>query len=390
MNVLLDEHEREVKQAAEHFLRTECTSDLVRTVERDYRGYSPELWQKIADLGWLGLCLPEDNGGQGQPITFLGLLLEEVGRRIAPLPLHATIVPALVITKHGSSEQQKLLSRVSSGSLIMSFAVTEKSGIWSADAVNLRGRREGDEIVLSGTKCFVDQFGTSEKCLVVFRMDEGDPQNDRLAAILVDTTSPGLKVERLRPMARDNESFVTFDAVRVPAENIVGRPGDEASAVHDLMDYAAILLVPMMEGAARQTIALGMAYVNHREAFGQPIGAFQAIQHMAADMLNCVDGTQLLAREALWRLSEGLPARVEISQAKAFANEKCVTVCRSSQQMHGGSGFIAVTDVNLWYRRVVSWSLRCGTVYDHRRRVASALLDTPGQVRLGMAMHLPA
>jgi alkylation response protein AidB-like acyl-CoA dehydrogenase len=127
-------------------------------------------------------------------------------------------------------------------------------------------------------------------------------------------------------------------------------------------------------------------YAKQREAFGQPIGAFQAIQHLAADMLIAVDGAELLVREALWRLGEGLPASVEVSQAKAFASDKCVFVGRSAQQIHGGLGFMMECDLQLWYRRIVAFSLRCGSAREHRQRVAAALLDQPGKVRLGMTL----
>ena len=105
---------------------------------------------------------------------------------------------------------------------------------------------------------------------------------------------------------------------------------------------------------------------------------------MAADMLNGVDGTQLLMREAIWHMSQGLPARVEVAQAKSFGNVKCMMVARCCQQLHGGIGFILDTDINLWYRRVASWSMRSGTTYEHRQLIASSLLDMPGKVRLGM------
>jgi alkylation response protein AidB-like acyl-CoA dehydrogenase len=102
-----------------------------------------------------------------------------------------------------------------------------------------------------------------------------------------------------------------------------------------------------------------------------------------------VDGVELLTREALWRLGAGVPAAVEVSQAKAFAGEKCVFVARSSQQIHGGIGFMMEFDLHLWYRRIVAWAMRYGTVAEHRARIASALLDTPGRVRLGMTQVLP-
>ena len=126
-------------------------------------------------------------------------------------------------------------------------------------------------------------------------------------------------------------------------------------------------------------------YAKQREAFGQPIGAFQAIQHMSADMLIAVDGAELLSREALWRLENRLPASVEVSQAKAFASDRCIFVARSAQQIHGGLGFMMECDLQLWYRRIAAYSLRCGSVREHRRRVAASLLDQPGKVRLGSA-----
>jgi alkylation response protein AidB-like acyl-CoA dehydrogenase len=103
-------------------------------------------------------------------------------------------------------------------------------------------------------------------------------------------------------------------------------------------------------------------------------------------MLIAVDGAQLLVHEALWRLDQGLPATVEVSQAKAFASDKCIFVARSAQQIHGGIGFMMEFDLQLWYRRIVAWSLRCGSVREHRRQVAAALLDQPGKVRLGMPL----
>ena len=292
------------------------------------------------------------------------------------------MVPAMVIAKHGSPRQHALLSRVGSGSLILSFSATGKSGGWSTERLTVKGRRDGEEIVLSGAGYFVDYFSTSEQSLIAIRLFDESRDHDAPAAVLVDTKSQGITVERLHPMAKDNECVVTFDNVRVSGESLIGQPGRQSEVVNDLMNYAAVLLVSQMQGAARQAMELAVDYVNHREAFGQPIGAFQAIQHMAADMLNAVDGSQLLAREAIWRLSKGMTADIEVSQAKAFSNEKCLAVCRSAQQMFGGLGFIADCDINLWFRRVASWGLRCGTTYEHRARVARVLLDRPGVVRL--------
>jgi len=385
MNVLLNAQEAEIQVAVAQFLNAECPPSLIRELENDYSGFSRPLWERFAALGWLTLCLPEEQGGQALPVAYLGLVLEELGRSMAPLPVHSTMASALILARHGNAMQRDLLAKAGSGQLILSFAIAEASGAWDAEAIRLQGKREGNDIVLTGHKYFVDNFGVSDKCLVAFR----DAEN-QLSIVLVDTSAPGLSVERLRPADRGDECAINFDHVRVPAANVVGKPGAGEQAVDDLMDYAAVLLASQMQGAARRAMELAVDYVNQREAFGQPIGAFQAMQHMAADMLNAVDGVQLLSREALWRLDQGLPAQAEISQAKSFANGQCVMVCRAAQQMHGGLGFIVDCDINLWYRRVMSWSLRCGTTYEHRARIARYLLDAPGEVRLDKSISLPA
>lgn len=386
MNVLLDAEEELIKTSAGEFLAGESTPSVVRAAEKDPSRHSRALWAKFVELGWLGVSLPEAHGGQGLPLSYTGLLFEELGRHIAPLPVHATLVPALVVARHGSGQQRHaVLPRVIDGSLMLAWAVQERDGRWSKDAIAMTGRMEAGHVVLNGVKHFVDNFCCAQQCLVVFRLQSGGKSS--LRAILVDTAAPGIRAEGLVPTAKDSEALVRFDNVRVPEANLVG---SGEAVVDDLMDLAAVLLASLLEGAARHAMEMSIAYVNEREAFGQPIGAFQAIQHMAADMLNAVDGTQLLAREALWRMGKRLPSRVEVAQAKSFASVKCLYVVRCCQQLHGGIGFIVDTDINLWYRRVASWSMRGGTTYEHRQLIASSLLDVPGKVRLGMTQLLPS
>jgi len=385
MDVLPDAQEQEIQQAIREFLQAECTPAAVRAAEKNPARYSTELWDRFTGLGWLGLCLPESLGGQGLGPGYLGLMMEEMGRHIAPLPVYCTMVGALVVERYGSAAQRELLRDVAAGKLVLSFAVQEPSGRWDLDGIQLEARVEGQDIVLNGSKHFVEHFGNSGKCLVACRL-RGEP-----ALVLVDTRLPGISTEDLSPMAKDQGSVVRFDGVRVPAASLLGTAGKSgAEAVAALMDYASVFLACQMQGAARKAMEFAVEYVKQRHAFGQPIGAFQAIQHMAADMVNAVDGTELLCREAIWNIEQGLPARVEVAQAKSFANGQCLMVCRCAQQMHGGIGFIAEFDLNLWYHRVASWSLRAGTTREHRARIASSLLAAQGPVRLGMTQHLPA
>ncbi|MCX7222630.1 MAG: acyl-CoA dehydrogenase family protein [Burkholderiales bacterium] len=380
MDILLDDQEVQIKEAASEFLAGECSSALVRKIETDTLQYSPELWTKFAENGWLQLCLSEKNGGEALPLTYLGLLFELVGYHIAPIPLHATMVPAMVIDRHGSPEQQQLLQGVLSGELILSHAVAERNGRWTTDSIVLDGRIQGNELVLNGVKSFVGSFRASQLCLVLYR-DAQAPHN--LGAVLVPTNAQGLSSEALVSMAKDGEANLKFDNVRVPLNARIGQSADGNTIAHEVMDLSAVLYASMMAGAGQRTLDMAVAHAKQREAFGQPIGAFQAIQHLCANMVNAIDGTTMLSREALWRMDQQLPFRVNVAQAKSFGNEQCMMVVRSAQQIHGGMGFIRDFDLNLWYRRVASWSLRGGTAAEHRRTIAAALLDQPGKVRIG-------
>lgn len=384
MDLLLDDQERLIQETARGFFAAESTPATVRAAEEDPRKYSPELWRKVGELGWLGVSLPESCGGQALPLTYAGLLLEEAGRHAAPAPLHSTMAAALALARHDSERFSGLLAQVASAQVILTFAVQGADGAWSFEGTGLDGKREGKGVVLNGVRSFVDNFRIAHRCLALYRDPDGG-----VAAALVDPAAPGVRCTDLVTTAKDSQATVRFDNVFVAEADIVA-DGDAARRLaRDLCDLAAALMTSQLAGAARRDMEFAVEYAKQREAFGQPIGAFQAIQHMAADMLIAVDGAELLSREALWRLDQGLPASIEVSQAKAFASDRCIFVARSAQQIHGGLGFMMECDLQLWYRRIAAYSLRCGSVREHRRRVAAALLDQAGKVRLGATQRAP-
>lgn len=391
MYVLMDEQEEDVRNIARDFLQTEWSTEKTRAMETDDLGYSPEIWTKMADLGWIGMSLPEAHGGQGLPLTYTGLLLSEIGRHVCPVPFHSTVVAGLTIAHHGSSEQQdRHLPGIISGESIATFALQEESGRITPGGVALRGVVDGDDVVLTGVKSFVDNFSVADLAVVVLRLDgsEGEDPRDGIAVAVVDTTLPGISHEALVTTAKDKQSTVRFDHVRVPQSALLGVAGSGWEVARSLLDHGAALLCAQIVGATRRDMEMAVEYSKQRHAFGRPIGGFQSLQHMMADMLNATDGSELLTFEAIWRLSEGLPASIEVSQAKAFVSERCLTVCRGSQQIHGGIGFMMEFDLHLWYRRVVAWSLRLGGSFDHRARIEKALLDGTGDVRLGESFAL--
>ena len=385
MNVLPSEEELMVKNAAREFLEAECPPSLARAIEQDERGYSVALWEKMAALGWFGISLPEAYGGGGLPVTYLGLILEECGRAIAPVPLHSTATAALAVASHGTPVQQAdILPRVARGDLIMTWAAQETDPRLRPDAIQCRGEVDGDALVITGVKHFVDNFAAAELVVMAVRTAAPSAEHAGITLVIVPTRAAGISETRLTTLAKDSQSKLTLDGVRVPLSNVIGEIHRGWPAASAMLDTGAVLLCAQIIGAARKDAEMAIEYAKNRVAFGRPIAGFQSIQHLCADMIVWVDGAQLLTYEALWKLDAGLPYGVEVSQAKAFTNDKCQAAVRSSQQIHGGIGFMMEFDLHLWYRRVTAWTMRLGTSFEHRARVARALLDQPGAVRLGM------
>ncbi len=387
MDILPSEEEQMVKNLAREFLEGECPPSLARAMEKDELGYSPELWRKMAELGWPGMALPERYGGQGLPLTYLGIIMEELGRAIAPAPLLSTMMAALTLAEFGNDGQrEEVLPRVSRGDLVMTWAFSESDPRLLPETVKAAAPADGDYFVLDGVKMFVDNFEASEMCLVVCRTAPPSPESQGLSILLVDTRSPGISSTPLTTLAKDKQSKVTFDGVRVPKSSLVGELNGGWPMVEWMLERGTVLLCAQMVGATRKDGEMAIEYAKNRVAFGRPIGSFQSIQHLCADMILWVDGGQLLTYEALWKIDRGMQAGVEVSQAKAFCNDKCEAVVRSSQSIHGGIGFMLEFDLHLWFRRVTSWTMRLGTSFEHRAKVARALLDSPGRVRLGLPL----
>ncbi|PON17723.1 hypothetical protein C2W62_11720 [Candidatus Entotheonella serta] len=374
MDVLLSEDEAFLQNSARDFFEQECPPDLVRDMETDDQGYAIDLWSKMVDLGWLNYALPEAYSGDGGPLMHLGLLLEEAGRAAAPLPLLSTLVPALTLAASGSDAQcQEILPRVGRGDLILTWALLERDPRGSADSIYTEATHDGDHYVINGNKLFVDNFNVADKCFVVARTSLATLNSAGLSLFIVDTHTEGVSHTLLPTMAGDKQSDVRFNQVRVPATNMIGDIDQGWPIAQRMIELATALTCAQIVGAARKAVDMAIDYAKERVAFGRPIGAFQAIQPMCSDIITWVDGAQLLTYEALWKLSRGEPASLEISTAKAFCNERCQSALRHANQIHAGVAQIKEFDLNLWFRRVASWSMKLGTTFDHRAKIAQAL-----------------
>ncbi|MDO8473725.1 MAG: acyl-CoA dehydrogenase family protein, partial [Dehalococcoidia bacterium] len=210
MNLSMSEEQEMLRKMARDFLTNECPKKLVREMEEDPNGYVPELWKKMAELGWMGIALPEQFGGGGGSFLDLGILLEEMGRACLPGPFFSTVVlGAMTLMDAGSEEQKKsILPQVASGKAILTLALTEPSATWQASGVKLDATMKGDAFVLNGTKLFVPDANVADWLICVARTGHGKKPEDGITLFLVDARSPGIKCNALKTIASDNQCEV--------------------------------------------------------------------------------------------------------------------------------------------------------------------------------------
>lgn len=374
MDFSLTEEQEMLKKMARDFLETESPKTLVKEMVRDERGYPPELWKKMADLGWTGLILPEEYGGTGNSFLDLVVLLEETGRGCLPGPFFSTAVGTIALLEAASkAQQQELLPQIAEGSLIVTIAVTEPSARYDAEAIKVTATQSGDEYVIEGTKLFISDAHVADWLIVVTRTSEDADPTNGITLLLVDAKSPGINVTPLVTIAGDKQCEVIFDKVKVPAKNILGEKDKGWPIVDRVLQKATIGLCAQMVGGAQQVLEMSVDYAKERVQFGRPIGSFQAIQHHCANMSIDVDGCRFITFQAAWRLTEGMSATKEVAMAKAWCSDAFRRVTVLGHQIFGGIGFIEDHDMPLYFKRAKAWEVLFGDTTVQQEIIAQEL-----------------
>jgi len=367
MDFAFSEEQEMLRKSARDFLSAECPKSLVREIEAGDLGYSPQLWKKMAALGWMGLILPDEYGGAGLGLIDLAVLFEECGRAAVPGPMFATIaLGALPLLDFGDDQQKKaLLPGVASGELILTAAIAEPEVNEDARFVKARASRIGDRFAVTGQKLFVPYAHVAGHMLVVTRTRGFPGDADGITVLLVGARTEGMDIVPLVTIAADRQFEVGFNDVSVPSSGVVGTLHEGLPAVAAALRKATALQCAVMVGGAQQELEMTAAHTKTRVQFGRPIGAFQAAQHRLADMFIDVNGARWTTYNAIWRLSRGLRAEREVAIAKAFANIACQRVALSAQQLHGGTGVDIGYDLHFYFRRAKALELSLGSTPFH-------------------------
>jgi len=366
MNFDFSEEQKLLQSTARDYLAEHSSLAHVREIFEADAGYSEKLWKGVAELGWLGVAIPEEYGGAGYGYLELAMIAAEIGQALAPIPFGSTVyLAAEAITREGSDEQKKkYLTGIASGDLIGTLATTEKAGTLTEKSIGTvfeNGR-------LSGTKLPVADGDSADFAIVLAKEANG------LSLVVVDLDAEGVKRRRLdsldatRPHAR-----IDFDGAS--AERL-GAAGAGWSITQDVLTRAAVLMAFEQLGSADRANQITFDFIMNRYAFGRPIGSFQALKHRMADHYADRELARSNCYWAAWALeNDHEELAVAAASAKISAGDAFEKMVIDMIQMHGGVGYTWEYDCHLFYRRAKVLAHTLGTTDEWREKLITQLIE---------------
>jgi alkylation response protein AidB-like acyl-CoA dehydrogenase len=351
VNFGFSEEQELLRAEVRKFLDQNAPLDEVRTFVDSPDGFSRHLWGRLAELGWVGLTMPEEHGGVGLDWITLVVLLEETGRSLFPSPLISSVIAAAAIERAGSDDQKaRWLPALADGSRIGTFALLEASDSFAPTGIQLEGKQDGDVSNLSGVKRHVQDAGVADLFVVAFRSGDAD---ECVSLAVVEATTQGVAVDAHPSMDLTKPvGDLRLSGVRVGADELLGEIGSAWPLVSYLEDVGAMLVTAEMVGAAEGALGITTEFAKQRIQFDSPIGRYQGVKHPLAEMYVDVESFKSLLYYAAWAMDEQPDdASVAISRAKTYANEAFARIGLDGVQLHGGVGYTAEYDIQLYLKR---------------------------------------
>lgn len=359
-----------LRDAARRFLDDRLPTTRVRAL-METGEFDRGLWAETAAMGWQGMAIPEAYGGAGYTVRELGVVLEELGRALAPLPFFSSVVLAAGIIELGGTEAQRaaFLPSLADGSTIGTLAVVEVDGSWLPTTPAVTATPGAGGWVLTGEKRHVLDGHVADRFVVLAATAEGPD------LFVVPATAEGITVESVVTLDLTRpQATVRFDGVAVDAEARLGQPGGGLEVLERAYDRAAALLAYEQVGGAARCLEMSVAYAKERYQFGRPIGSFQAVKHRCADMLVALEGARSAALYAGWAAAEDPDElRIAAPVAKAFCSEAFFRIAADTIQVHGGIGFTWEHDAHLYLKRAKTDELLLGDPARWRARLGDRL-----------------
>jgi alkylation response protein AidB-like acyl-CoA dehydrogenase len=377
MALVLTEEQEFLQRTAREFVTGKSSFKRLRSLrdDRDGGGFSRELWAEMAQLGWLGIVIPESHGGAGLGWTELMVVMEELGRGLMPEPMVGTVLLGATAILLGGTEAQKqaYLPAIASGERLVALAYQEPQSRWNPSHVSTRAERAGGGWKLTGEKLQVLDGQAADWLIVTARTAGETTDADGIALFLVPRDAPGVTVETQHRVDARGAAIVRLESVTVTSEAMLGGDGQGGALLNRVLDRATIALSAEMLGAMTACFEMTLAYLKTRQQFGVLIGTFQALKHRAARMYIETELARSVVMAAHKALDDGADdaqvARLA-SVAKARCSDAFVLIGNEGVQMHGGIGMTDEHDVGFFLKRARAAEMQFGDAAWHRGRVA--------------------
>lgn len=371
----------------EHKMLTEMVRDFAsstlapRAAEYDRSCEFP--WDNVkamAELGLLGVNVPDTYGGPGMDSISYTIVIEEISRACASTGVITAVQNGLVnspLLRFGTEEQKKkYLPRLVSGELVGAYSLTEPGSGSDAVSMTTRARKEGDKYILNGTKCWVTN-ATGASLFIVYATLDPALKSKGVCAFIIEKGFPGFSVgkhEEVMGVRASGTCELMLDNCEVPAENLLGQEGEGFKIALATLDGGRLGIAAQAIGIAQAAYDYALTYTQERKQFGKPIVDFQAVQLRLAEMRMRVDAARLLIWRAAVNSQQGLPSLLESSMAKCFANEISREVCGHAVQLMGGYGYSREYPMERRLRDAWGWGIAGGAIDIQKVNIASAMV----------------
>ena len=375
MNFAYSDDQKALAELARKILADVATHERIGEIEKSADAFDRVLWAELAKANLLGACLPEAHGGSGLGFVELCILMEELGRAVAPVPFFPTVVlTALPLAEFGSEAQKRaLLPGVVAGDVILTAALEEPDGDDPLEP-STKATRDGSGWRLTGTKICVPAAHLAARVLVPAALSGG-----RVGLFLVDPRAPGVTLEMQRATSREPVATLTLKRVKVKPNDLLGSPARGKKILSWLVERAITALCALQVGVADRALRMTARYTSERKQFDRPIGSFQAVHQRAGDAYVNVEAMRLTMQQAAFLLAEKLPATLAVSVAKIWAADGGNHATYAAQHLHGGIGMDNDYPLHrsyLWTRQI---ELTLGSAARHLERIGEALAALPAR-----------
>jgi alkylation response protein AidB-like acyl-CoA dehydrogenase len=372
MDFSLSDIQQQLQDSVLRFVREQYPFETWRKVVATEKGFKDENWKQMAELGWLGVAIPEDFGGLGGGPVDTSVIMEGFGRGLVAEPyLTTAVIGGTFLVKGGTDAQkQELLPKLIEGNLKLAFAQAEPTSRYNLGDVQTTAKKSGNDYTLDGHKAVVLDAPSADKLIVTARTAGSRFDKNGITLFLVDRTAPGVSLREYRTVDNRRGAEVTLSGVKVGADRVIGQVDGGLPLVEEVVDYAISALAAEAVGCMQVLCDTTNEYLKTRKQFGRPIGEFQVLQHRMVDMWINLEQARSMSLMASMKLDDPAERPKALAATKTQIGQAGRFVGYQSIQLHGGMGMTDELNVGHYVKRLLAIDTMFGTADHHLQRFA--------------------